>query len=96
MRKQNRLERIKLNKNYLDIKKAGLLEGIEISFEDLSPAKQSEIFEKLEKEIIPEKVELELIEDMDYEDWFSYIVLPQIMDATWEGFTDEIYRKENN
>lgn len=78
------------NRNFLDIKKAGLLEGIEISFNDLTPSKQHEIFQKLENEIIPENVELELIEDMDYEDWFSYIVLPQVMDTDWKGYTDEV------
>lgn len=80
------------NKNFLDIKKAGLLEGIEISFRDLTPSKQHEIFQKLENEIIPENVELDLIKDMDYEDWFSYIVLPQVMDTDWKGYTDEILK----
>jgi len=80
------------NKNFLDIKKAGLLEGIEISFSDLTPSKQHEIFQKLENEIIPENVELELIEDMDYEDWFSYIVLPQVMNTDWKGYTDEVLK----
>jgi len=84
---KNKQERIKEHKNYLDIKSRGLLNGIEISFNDLSGAKQHEILEKLSKEILPDNVDLDLIEDMDYHDWISYIVLPQVEETTWKGET---------
>jgi hypothetical protein len=82
------MSNIRNNKNFIDIRKAGLLENIDICFEDLTPTKQHEIFEKLANEIIPENIETDLIEGMDYQDWISLIVVPQVMDTTWKGVTD--------
>lgn len=80
----------KNHKNFLDINSLGLLNNVEIAFSDLTPAKQHEIIENLSKNVIPNNVDTDLIEDMPYEDWISLIVLPQIMETTWKGQTDEI------